>query len=158
MSTAHRSRSLIVLVALGVAGLAASAAEAQLQFYPITPCRIVDTRSTSQIDTVTPMRGTFTVGETRSYTPSQSTNCPGLPTNAGGWALHVNYNPATLASVLTVYPADMAEKPGTGTILSYVGVWTGSNPVVPAGSGGAIKVYSQYVADVVIDVNGYFAP
>jgi hypothetical protein len=147
----------VVVAAMVVGAFLPAAARAQtgLSYYAITPCRVVDTRTS--IDPATVKRGTFTDGETRAYTFSASTNCPGLPSNAGGWAVHLSYRPASVASYLTVYPAGAAQ-PATSTLLGYPGSWTGSNAIVPAGTNGIVDLYCQYAGDLIIDVNGYFAP
>jgi len=93
----------------------------------------------------------------REYTFSTSTDCPGLPSTAGGWAIHISFLPTTVASFLTIYPSGVT-RPGTSTLLGYPGTYTGNNAIVPAGSGGTIELYSQYAGTVIIDVNGYFAP
>ena len=146
---------VMVGVGIGLLGPKPALAQSGLSYYAITPCRVVDTRVPT--DPATPKRGTFTDGEVRAYTFSASTDCPGLPTNAGGWALHISFSPSTTASYLTVYPSGVT-RPGTSTVLSYPGSYTGTNAVVPAGSGGTINVYCQYAGTVIIDVNGYFAP
>ena len=149
--------AVVVFAGLVVAAFVPGAAQAQtgLQYYALTPCRVVDTRSS--IDPAVTKRSAFTDGETRAYTFSTSTDCPGLSTTAGGWAIHISFLPTTVASTLTVYPSGV-ERPGTSTLLGYPGTWTGNNAIVPAGSGGTIELYSQYAGNVIIDVNGYFAP
>ena len=149
--------AVIVFVGLVGAALVPGVAQAQtgLQYYPITPCRVVDTRSS--LDPAVTKRGAFTDGETREYTFSTSTDCPGLPSTAGGWAIHISFLPTTVASFLTIYPSGVT-RPGTSTLLGYPGTYTGNNAIVPAGSGGTIELYSQYAGTVIIDVNGYFAP
>ncbi len=124
-----------------------------MKFYALTPCRLVDTRNGT--DPSTSKRGTFTSGETRAYTFSTSTDCPGLPSDAGGWAVHLSYKPTSVASYITVYPAG-ASQPATSTLLGYPGTWTGDNAVLPAGSGGTIEMYCQYAGNVIVDVEGYF--
>ncbi len=148
---------VIGLAGIAVAALAPCTAQAQtgLSYYAITPCRVVDTRSS--IDPATVKRGTFTNGETREYTFSASTDCPGLPSNAGGWAVHLSYKPTSLAGYITVYPSG-ASQPGTSTLLGYPGKWTGDNAIVPAGTNGVLELYCQYAGNVIIDVEGYFAP
>jgi len=123
------------------------------KLYTLTPCRVVDTRTS--IDPATVKRGTFTDGETRSYTFSASTDCPGLPTDAVAWVIHVSARPTVKASYFTAFPHGSA-RPGTSILLGYPTKQIGDNLEVSAGSGGAIDLYSQYAADVIIDVNGYF--
>ena len=123
------------------------------RFYPVTPCRVVDTRIS--IDPAVVKRGNFTDGETRAYTLSTSTDCPGLPSDAKAWSMNVQLRPLSLESPLIAYPHGIT-RPGTTTILGYVERWRVNNAIVPAGSGGTFDVYCQFAARVVIDVNGYF--
>jgi hypothetical protein len=123
------------------------------KFYAVTPCRVVDTRSS--IDPAVVKRGNFADDETRAYTLSTSTDCPGLPSDAKAWSVNVQLRPLSLESPLIAYPHGIT-RPGTTTILGYVARWRVNNAIVPAGSGGTFDVYCQYAARVVIDVNGYF--
>jgi hypothetical protein len=123
------------------------------KFYPVTPCRVVDTRV--PIDPAAVKRGNFADGETRSYTFSQSTDCPGLPSDAKAWSMNVQFRPITQDSSLTAYPHGVT-LPDTTTIMGYVARWRVNNVVVKAGSGGTIDVYSEYAGRFIIDVNGYF--
>jgi hypothetical protein len=140
-----RSATLAVVDGISASGGA--------RFFPLTPCRVVDTRSS--IDPAAVKRGTFTDGETRAYTFSTSTECPGLSSTAKAWVIHVSFLPVSRASFLTVYP-DGATRPLASTILGYPTKFIGDNAVISAGSGGTVDLYSQYAGNVVIDVNGYF--
>jgi hypothetical protein len=153
----HATFPLVFFAGLVVAAFAPGVARAQtgLQYFAVTPCRVVDTRSS--IDPAVSKRGAYADNETRAYTFSTSTDCPGLPSTAGGWALHISFQPTNRSSFLTVYPSGVTQ-PGTSTLLGYPGTVTGNNAVVPAGSGGTIELYCQYAGNVIIDVNGYFAP
>jgi hypothetical protein len=142
---------------LTVGFLAPPAAQAQTgqTFYAVTPCRVVDTRTS--IDPAVVKRGNFADDETRSYTFSTSTDCPGLPTTATAWSLNIQYRPMTVAAYLTAYPHGVS-RPVVSALVGYPDTWIVNNAIVPAGSGGTIDVYCQYAGRVVIDVNGYFAP
>ena len=154
------NRCRIVLMAGLVAAsgfLAAGRSEAQTaqSFFALTPCRVVDTRTS--IDPAPVKRGTFADNEARAYTLSQSTDCPGLPTTATAWSLNIQYRPTTLAAFLTAYP-DGVTRPVVSTLVGYPDTWIVNNAIVPAASGGTFDIYCQYAGNVVIDVNGYFAP
>ena len=123
------------------------------KFYAITPCRVVDTRVPT--DSATVKRGNFADDETRAYTFSQSTDCPGLPADAKAWSTNVQFRPLSLEAELTAYPHGI-DRPSTTTILGYVARWRVNNAIVPAGSGGTFDIYCQYAGRVIIDVNGYF--
>jgi hypothetical protein len=122
-------------------------------YYPLTPCRVVDTRS--GIDPAAVKRGMFTDGEIRAYTFSTSTECPGLPSTAKAWVVHLSFRTLAQAAYLTVYPAG-ATQPLASTLLGYTAKWNGDNAVISAGSGATIDLFAQYSGNVIIDVNGYF--
>jgi hypothetical protein len=142
------------MVTVTMAGGRVQAQTAQ-RFYALTPCRVVDTRVPT--DPAVVKRGTFADNETRAYTLSTSTDCPGLPTAATAWSLNVQYRPTTVAAFLTAFP-DGVTRPGVSTLVGYPDTWTVNNAVVPAATGGTFDIYCQFAGNVVIDVNGFFAP
>ena len=153
------ARGWTVAVVVAGAALAPASAQAQTgqQFYAVTPCRVVDTRAASLKDPAVVKRGTFANDETRVYTFSGSTDCTGLPSGATAWSVNIQYRPTSVAAYLTAYP-DGVSRPVVAALVGYPDTWTVNNAIVPAGSGGAIDIYCQYAGNVVIDVNGYFAP
>ena len=58
---------------------------------------------------------------------------------------------------LTAFPAG-ASVPNTSTINAPNGGVVGSAAIVPAGTNGAVSVFSSNVTDLLIDISGYFAP
>jgi outer membrane protein assembly factor BamB len=122
-------------------------------FYPVTPCRVVDTRNL--IDTAPVKRGNFTDGETRAYTLSDSTDCPDLPSDATAWSLNIQLRPVSQPAFLTAFP-DGVGRPAVSTLVGFPVRWRANDAIVAADSSGTFDVYCQYAARVVIDVNGYF--
>ena len=155
ISTGTRQWALGSAAAVAVAVAATAGAQTAQSFFALTPCRVVDTRTS--IDPAPVKRGTFADNEARAYTLSQSTDCPGLPTTATAWSLNIQYRPTTLAAFLTAYP-DGVTRPVVSTLVGYPDTWIVNNAIVPAASGGTFDIYCQYAGNVVIDVNGYFAP
>ena len=144
-----------LVIGLGVFAPPSSQAQAGQSFYAVTPCRVVDTRTS--VDPAVVKRGNFADDETRAYTLSTSTDCPGLPSTATAWSLNIQYRPLTQLANLTAYP-DGVTRPAVSALVGYPDTWIVNNAIVPAGSGGAFDVYCQFAGRVVIDVNGYFAP
>jgi len=58
---------------------------------------------------------------------------------------------------LTTYPTGQA-KPTTSSLNAVTGTVTANAAIVPAGTSGSIYVFASNPTDVVIDINGYFAP
>ena len=123
------------------------------KFYPVTPCRVVDTRV--PVDPAVVKRGTFADAEVRAYTLSASTDCLGLPADAKAWSLNIELRPSSQAAYLLAFP-DGVTQPAVSTLVAWPDRWRVNNAIVPAGSGATFDVYCQYAGNVVIDVNGYF--
>ena len=126
-----------------------------VKFYPVTPCRVVDTRTS--IDSAAVKRGDFLDDEVRAYTLSQSTDCPGLPTDVTAWSLNIQLRPITQPAYLLAFP-DGVTQPAVSTLVARPDRWRVNSAIVPAGAGATFDVYCQYASRVVIDVSGYFAP
>jgi hypothetical protein len=122
-----------------------------LEFYPVTPCRVVDTRNANG-----PLGGPSLAGNTSRTFP--------LPTEFLQFALDcpgVLAEPCSGAAGTAGIPngvADRAAAAGTANLSSVTGTVTASAAIVPAGTSGSIDVYASNSTDLIIDVNGYFAP
>jgi hypothetical protein len=123
------------------------------QFYPVTPCRVVDTRV--PIDPAAVKRGSFLDDEVRAYTLADSTDCPGLPSDAAAWSLNIELRPMTQTGYLIAFP-DGITQPAVSSVVASPDRWRVNNAIVPAGAGATFDVYCQYAGRVIIDVNGYF--
>jgi hypothetical protein len=126
-------------------------AASTLQFYPLPPCRVLDTRQAS---------GTFggpTIagGTSRSF-PIASSSC-GAPASAAAYSLNVTVVPPGYLGYLTAWPTGQGQ-PFVSTMNSYAGTVIANAAIVPAGTGGAVSFFASETTDVVVDINGYFAP
>jgi hypothetical protein len=122
-----------------------------LQFYPLTPCRVLDTRN--------PI-GTFggpsiAGGSSRSF-PIPSSSC-GVPANAAAYAFNVTVVPQGALAYLTAWPTGQAQ-PVVSTLNSFDGTILANAAIVPAGTNGSASFYASNTTDLVVDINGYFAP
>jgi hypothetical protein len=122
-----------------------------LQFYPVTPCRVVDTRNTQG-----PFGGPLLAGNTSRTFPLPSGAC-NLPPTAKAYSLNLAVVPQVPLGYLTAWPSGQAQPP-TANLSSVTGTVTASAAIVPAGANGSIDVYASNSTDLIIDVNGYFAP
>ncbi len=140
-------------VLLDINGYFAPPLPSGLAFYPVTPCRVADTRGTGNASPFgAPAIG---AGAPRSF-PVQSSSC-GIPATAEAYSLNFTVAPQGYLGYLTIWPTGQAE-PGVSTLNSYSGTVVANAAIVPAGSGGAINVYVSNPSNVLFDVNGYFAP
>ena len=122
-----------------------------LAFYPVTPCRIADTRNAAG-----PLGGpSISAGGSRSFSvPSGS--C-GIPSTAKAYALNVTAVPHTTLDYLTVWPTG-ENQPYVSTLNALTGAVTANASIVSAGTSGEISIFASDDSDVILDVNGYFAP
>ncbi len=122
-----------------------------LSFYPVTPCRVVDTRNAAG-----PFGGPeMAAGTTRSFTiPASACN---IPTTAAAYSLNVTVVPDGALYYLSVWPTGVAQ-PQVSTLNSYDGSVLANAAIVPAGTNGAIDVFVTNSTHVILDINGYFAP
>ena len=130
---------------------AAPGSAGALSFYPVTPCRIADTRSA-----VGPFGGPeMTAGASRSFAIPAS-GCA-VPSTAAAYSVNVTVVPDGALSYLTTWPTGSAQ-PFVSTLNSFDGSVVANAAIVPAGTDGAVSVYTAGKTHVILDINGYFAP
>jgi hypothetical protein len=129
----------------------AATAPTALAFYPVTPCRMVDTR----LSPGSLAGPTMSAGQTRSF-PLLAGSCA-VPSTAQAYSLNFTAIPQGPLGYLSVWPAGQTQ-PLVSTLNALTGTITANAAIVPAGTGGAINLYTTNNADMVIDINGYFAP
>jgi len=123
-------------------------------FFPLTPCRVADTRST-----IGPLGGPYlSGGQQRNFPVLAATSC-GIPNSAIAYSLNFAAIPRWGAPLgyLTVWPTGESQ-PLVSTLNALTGTVTANAALVPAGQNGEINVYPSHDTDLVIDINGYFAP
>ena len=124
---------------------------AGLAFYPVTPCRLVDTRLAAG-----PLGGPSLVGNATRTFPLLTSSC-GIPPAAQAYSLNFTSVPQGSLGYLTVWPAGQTQ-PFVSTLNALTGTITANAAIVPAGTNGDVSVFATNNSDLVIDVNGYFAP
>lgn len=145
-----RNFVLTFLFAL-VPALSAFAQSGPFQYYPLSPCRVVDTRGATSTNGG-PVMGS---NSTRNF---QVRGFCGVPSAAKAVSLNVTITQATQPSFLTVWPSGI-----TRPVVSMINF----EPVDPALANGIIvgvstntqdlSVYNNFGSvHVIIDVTGYF--
>jgi hypothetical protein len=127
-----------------------------LNFYPLPPCRVADTRAMGGSG----LTGDFgppqlTAGSTRSF-PIPTSPCD-VPATAQAYSLNITVVPPGPLDYLTTWPTGNPI-PGVSTLNDISGSVLANAAIVPAGSNGAIDLFVSDATDVIIDINGYFAP
>ncbi len=124
---------------------------AGLQFVPLTPCRVVDTRNPDGVLGGPALAG---IHATRTFAVRQSP-C-GLPADAQAYSLNVTVVPSGPLSYLTLWPSGQG-KPLVSTLNSFGGTVVANAAIVPAGTGGSVDVFASDPTHLILDINGYFA-
>jgi hypothetical protein len=128
-----------------------AATAGSLAFYPLPPCRLVDTRLASG-----PLGGPgLTSNQTRDF-PLLSGTC-NIPSTAQAYSLNFTVVPQGALGFLTTWPVGQSQ-PFVSTLNAPTGTVVANAAIVPAGTGGDIDVFVTNPTDLVIDINGYFAP
>jgi sugar lactone lactonase YvrE len=122
-----------------------------LSFYPVAPCRLADTRSALGM-----FGGPALGADTWRSFPIPASVC-NIPSNAKAYSLNVTAVPSGTLPYLTAWATGLP-RPGVSTLNSWDGAVIANAAIVPAGTGGAVSVYVYSPADVILDINGYFAP
>jgi YVTN family beta-propeller protein len=124
---------------------------AALRFAPLSqPCRAVDTRP--QYGGGGPIQG----GTFQNFPISGAGTC-GVFASAAAYSMNVSVVPQGPLGYLTVWPAGQPQ-PLVSTLNSLDGRIKANAAIMPAGAGGEISVYATNTTNVIVDVNGYFAP
>ena len=127
-----------------------------LYFFPLTPCRLVDTRAVGGSG-ITGALGPpqMAAGSTRSF-PVLLSSC-GIPATAQAYSLNFTVVPPGPLNYISTWPTGQA-MPLVSTLNDLSGTVIANAAIVPAGSGGAISVFAYSATNLVIDIDGYFAP
>ena len=125
-------------------------AQNALQFIPVTPCRIVDTRP--QHGGNGPILG----GTAQNFSiQGNQGGCTNIPATAAAYSLNVTVVPQGPLGYLTVWPAGQ-NQPLVSTMNSIDGRVKANAAIVGAGSGGQLSVFASNTTNLVLDLDGYF--
>ncbi len=127
----------------------AASSNSGLDFYTLTPCRVSDTRNPTGA-----LGGpAIQAGQSRDLPVLQS-SC-GIPSSAQAYSLNFTAVPPVGLSYLSVWPTGQPQPLVSTLNASTV---TANAALVPAGGSGSVSVYASDRTDLVVDVDGYFAP
>ncbi len=124
-----------------------------VQLVPMTPCRLVDTRK--QYGGNGPIQGgtfeTFNLPQL-----AQEKDCSSL-SSAAAYSLNVAVVPSGRLGYLTIWPTGESQ-PAVSTLNSPDGRIKANAAIVQAGTNGAVNVFVSDTTNVILDIDGYFAP
>ena len=120
-------------VLLDIDGYFTTPGSETLQFYPLTPCRIVDTRNGQN-------GGSLQAGVERDY---PITGSCGVPAGAKAYSFNVTAIPAPGGlDYLTVWPQG-EQRPDVSTLNDHSGTVVANAAIVSAGSNQAVAFYAN---------------
>lgn len=121
---------------------------------PITPCRLMDTRSTSQVG---PKGNPLTAGVSYTSVGRGSVGLCNIPVTATALLVNVTAVNGSAKSYLTLYPDDVSRP--TASNLNWV-AGQGATPnsaTIALGATGQFSIYNDAgTVNVIIDVAGYY--
>ncbi len=144
-------------VILDINGYFISPMSQTLQFYPLVPCRVVDTRAGSQQPQGLGPPSIPDMGSRELPIP-HSPCLQGLPNQPKAYSFNVTVVPTHGNSLnyLTVWPSDQRQ-PNVSTLNNPTATVVANAAIVPAAANGDISVFAYNSTDVIMDINGYFA-
>lgn len=116
-----------------------------LEFYPVSPCRIIDTRYNG---------GSIAAGTSRAFPVLSPCS---IPSTAVAYSLNATALPTATLNNLTAWATGQTQ-PTMSTLSAPTGTATANAAIVSAGTGGDVSVYVSDSSNVILDVTGYFAP
>jgi len=145
-------------VVLDIDGYFAPSSAETLEFYPLPPCRVADTRkSTFPSGLGTPHLS----GQVARDFPVLESPC--LPSGINAVAYSFNFTAipypglGSALGFLEVWPTGFQPPHAVSTLNNQTGTYVANAAVVPAGTGGMITAFPSDNTDLAIDINGYFA-
>lgn len=130
---------------IGVDGYFAPQASGGLSLYPLTPCRVLDTRK---------------VGNGQPFTGELSVNVENSPcaltASAQAYVFNATAVPAGGLGYLTLWP-DGESQPVVSTLNAIDGAITSNMAIVPT-SNGKIDAFASGLTQLILDISSYFAP
>ena len=127
-----------------------------LPFIGVNPCRLVDTRQAGFPVGYGPP--SLVGGLPRDFDLDSDPLCPGIPVSVGAYSLNITVTNTQGPGFILIYPQGSPQPPVS--TLNYVAGQTIANAaVVPAGAFGGVTVIAGVSGtDLIIDINGYYAP
>jgi len=143
-------------VVLDIDGYFIGAGSETLEFYPLPPCRVIDTRQ-SNGDLGSP---SLSGGSPRNFPVLESSCLQGI-SNPQAYSFNFTVvptpqDPSQPLGYLTVWPQG-GSQPTVSTLNNLTATAVANAAIVPAATTGGISVFASNDTDMVVDINGYFA-
>jgi hypothetical protein len=144
---------------LDIDGYFVPVSSSTLAFYPLAPCRVIDTRHDSYKHGLGPPQ--LYAKTPRSFAMLMS---PCIPSGVQPAAYSLNFTVVPInqnpVGYLEVWPTNEMPQNPVSTLNDPTGTIVANAAIVPAGTDGesSITAYATSDTQLVVDINGYFAP
>ena len=126
-----------------------------LAFYPLTPCRVADTRKSGYPQGLGPP--SLVANQERQFPILNAATTCNIPTSGvAAYSLNFTVVPGGPLGFLTVWPTGQ-NRPTVSTLNDVLGRVIANAAIVVAGTGGEVSAFPTSGTDLIIDINGYFA-
>ena len=146
-------------VVLDIDGYFAPPSAQTLQFYPLTPCRVADTRKNNFPQGLGAPH--LSQGVPRDFPVLNALHSCNIPSSAQAYSLNFTAIPYPSLgyplAYLEVWPTGDQPQHSVSTLNNPTATYVANAAIVPAGSGGSITAFGSNDTDLAIDINGYFA-
>ncbi len=127
-----------------------------LVYYPLAPCRVIDTRTEYRMPPGPFGPPTLNAREPRRFRFPASPYCQ-VPEGAAAYSFTITVVPPGPLMFITAWPSG-GPQPNVSSINSPTGRILANSVVLPVASDGSIDVYAYNRTDFLVDINGYYAP
>jgi hypothetical protein len=132
---------------IDINGYFAAPGQGGLSLYPLTPCRVFDSRG---VGNGQPFSGFLSPPVNFPSSPCQ------VPTAAQGYVTNATVIPSPTLAYLTLWP-DGQNQPAVSTLNAGDG-WITSNMAILPTSNGSIDAFASGITQLILDISSYFAP
>jgi hypothetical protein len=128
-------------------------------FIGVTPCRLVDTRTTTMPNFPAGYGPpALSQGAPRNFDLNSDPQCTGIPAGVSDYSLNITVTNTQGPGFIKIYPTGGSVPADISTLNYLAGQTVANAAIVPAGTGGSITVIAGVSGtDLIIDINGYFA-
>lgn len=158
------SAAIVLTACATLASAQLGSSSTDLVYTPVTPCRIIDTRSAAAGQMAAGLTRAFNAWTTTNFASQggiSTSNC-GIPTSTDTAAIVVYFTVVypSAAGYITTYPGDVNTQPVASTVNFGAGDVKGNNATLKlnqTGTGSHFKVFTLSATHLVADVVGYYA-
>lgn len=124
-------------------------------YYPLTPCRVIDTRLLYRSPPGPFGPPSMAARQARRFRFPATPYCqvPG----AAAYSVTVTVAPPAALAYLTAWPSGLSQ-PNVSSINSFAGRVLANTVIIPASADRSIDVFTYDATDFLVDINGYYAP